>query len=120
MRKKARVDTQATSGLKAATSTDKDFTIHEEQLAETLAELSPLVERHRKGRGPKRKRCMSYMDKDVIEICSLGKAKGIENSGGVGISNGRRVLGESKNSAELTRERPFLEGIEEAAFGFSV
>lgn len=29
------------------------------------------------------------------------------------------MLGESKNSAELTRERPFLEVIEEAAFGFS-
>ena len=119
-RKKARVDIQATSGLKPATSTDKNFTIHEDQLAGTLAELSPLVERHRKGRGPKRERCMSYFDKDVIKIGSPGKPKGIENSGGVGISNGRRVLGESKNSTELTRERPFLEGIEEAAFGFSV
>ena len=119
-RKKARVDIQATSGLKPATSTDKGFTIHEDQLAGTLAELSPFVERHRKGRGPKRERCKSYFDKDVIEIGSPGNPKGIDNSDGVGISNGRQGLGESKNSAESTRETLFLEGIEEAAFGFSV
>lgn len=87
-RKKARVDAQATSGLKPATSTDKDITVHKDQLVGTLAELSPLVERHRKGRRPKRERCMSYFDKDVIEIGSPGKPKGTENSGGVGISNG--------------------------------
>lgn len=43
-----------------------DFTIHDE-LADALAELSPQVERHRKGRGPKRARCKDYFDDDVLE-----------------------------------------------------
>lgn len=44
----------------------RDFTIHEDKLAEALAQLSPDVERHRKGRGPKRERCMSYWDEDIL------------------------------------------------------
>lgn len=47
-----------------------DFTIHEDQIAEALAQLSPDVERHRKGRGPKRERCLSYWDQDILQPSS--------------------------------------------------
>jgi hypothetical protein len=63
---------------------------------------------------------MSYFDEDVIEIGSPGKLTGNEESDGVDKRKDRQVLGESKNSAELTREKPFLEGIEEAAFVFHI
>ncbi|KAL2037941.1 hypothetical protein N7G274_009416 [Stereocaulon virgatum] len=120
MRKRTRTANQTTSSVKPTTSTNKDFTIHDDQLAEALAELSPLVERHRKGRGPKRERCMSYFDEDVIEIGSPGKLIGDEESGSVHKSKDRQVLVESKNSAELTRGKPFLKGVEEAAFAFHI
>ena len=45
----------------------QDFTIHDDGLAAALAKLSPSVECHRKGRGPKRVRCASYWDMDVFE-----------------------------------------------------
>lgn len=117
MRKRTRTADQSTSFAKPGTSTEKDFTIYEDQLAGALAELSPLVERHRKGRGPKRERCMSYFDEDVIEIGSPDKVAGNQESGGCKRKD-RQVLGESENSAELTREKPFLKGFEQAAFVF--
>lgn len=48
----------------------RDFTIHGDDLAAALAKLSPSVEQHRKGRGPKRERCASYWDTDVLEPTS--------------------------------------------------
>lgn len=45
----------------------KDFTVREDRLAEALAQLSPDVERHRKGRRPKRERCISYWDEDILQ-----------------------------------------------------
>lgn len=33
---------------------------------------------------------------------------------------GRKVLGESKETAELTKEKPFVKEIEDAAFDFQV
>ena len=47
--------------------TPQDNTIRDESLAAALATLSPCVERHRKGQGPKRERCASFWDADVLE-----------------------------------------------------
>lgn len=52
---------------KSMRTSRRDFTIHEDDLAAALAKLSPSVEQHRKGRGPKRERCASYWDTDVLE-----------------------------------------------------
>ncbi len=67
-RKRARVDQMISSRAEGETSVAyRDFTIHEDQLAEALAQLSPDVARHRKGRGPQRERCMSYWDEDILQ-----------------------------------------------------
>ena len=67
-RKKARIDDIAPSRAGTDMPTARrDFTILEDQLSEALAQLSPDVERHRKGRGPKRERCMSYWDNDILQ-----------------------------------------------------
>lgn len=74
------------------------FTIYED---DDVAQLSPGVERHRKGRGPKRERCVSYWDEDVIGrgTCSVSAAAtgdvGEEKAGGlemVELRNGKHVL----------------------------
>lgn len=70
-RKRARFKGYATSRAEAEVPTaSNDFTIHEDQIAEALAQLSPDVERHRKGRGPKRERCLSYWDQDILQPSS--------------------------------------------------
>ena len=62
-RKRARVKGVAISRAETEMpNVRRDFTIHEDKLADALAQLSPDVERHRKGKGPKRERCMSYWD----------------------------------------------------------
>ncbi|KAF6233656.1 hypothetical protein HO173_008213 [Letharia columbiana] len=67
-RKRARVDGIASSSAETEMSTARrDFTIHEDQLAGALAQLSPDVDRHRRGRGPKRERCISYWDEDILQ-----------------------------------------------------
>lgn len=67
-REKARVEGTPTSRPETEVPIARmDFTIHEDQLAEALAQLSPDVERHRRGRGPKRERCMSYWDEDILQ-----------------------------------------------------
>ena len=67
-RKKPRLDDHSTHLAKRSQGSDrKIFTIHDDQLAEALSQLSPSVERHRKGRGPKRERCISYWDEDILQ-----------------------------------------------------
>ena len=68
-RKRPRVDGIVSSKVKAEMQiASKDFSIHEDQLPEALAQLSPDVERHRKGRGPRKERCTSYWDEDILQI----------------------------------------------------
>lgn len=55
-RKKARVCRDARPGPRKM---GRDFTIHDDQIADALAQLSPDVELRRKGRRPKRVRCLS-------------------------------------------------------------
>ena len=78
----------------------QDFTIHEDELSGALAELSPQVERYRKGRGPKRERRQSYLDEDVLDM------------------KNKVPLGESAQSAQLTKSQPFLGEAAHAAFNF--
>jgi hypothetical protein len=82
--------------------------------------LSPNVELHRKGRSPKKERCASYWDDDLwIGI-------GDEPDGAFGSEGedeprkGKKVLGVSGRSEELTREKPFVDQADGAPFGFRV
>ena len=117
-RKRARLDDNVINRSKTASKAGKDFTIHDDELVQALAELSPLVERHRKGCGPKRERCRSYFDEDFLENVSPGAYKDKENEDGIMLKNGTKVLGESKQSAELTKSKPFAEEARAAAFDF--
>ncbi len=97
------------------------FRIHEDDCAaETMPPLSPNVELHRKGRSPKKERCASYWDDDLwIGI-------GDEPDGAFGSEGedeprkGKKVLGVSGRSEELTREKPFVDQADGAPFGFRV
>ena len=89
-RKRLRADEIAANRAEVEMSTaHRDFTIHEDHINEALAQLSPDVERHRKGRGPKKERCMSYWDEDILQPSfidvnghgeSMGKAKVLRES----------------------------------------
>ena len=117
-RKRARLDDNVINNSKAASKAGKDFTIHDDELVQALAELSPLVERHRKGCGPKRERCRSYFDEDFVQDISLGAYGDKKNDNGIMLKNERKVLCESKQSAELTKSKPFAEEAGTASFDF--
>ena len=114
-RKKSRV-TGATNPNSAEFG--KDFTIHDDQLADALAQLSPDVELHRKGRRRKRERCVSYWDEDILPPSSPCLPS--DGSNHHPMRKGKRVLGESQQSAELTKEEPFVAEAENAQFDFQV
>ena len=100
-RKKARIN--ASPAAKPAIcchAAGKDFTIHGAQLAEALAQLSPDVERHRKGRGPRRERCMSYWDEDILPLGSSSLTVDMETNN-VAVRKGKNVLGDSQTKACL-------------------
>lgn len=115
-RKKARVSLEAKPDpLKSG----GDFTICDDQVADALAQLSPDVELRRKGRRPKRERCTSYWDEDILQPespCSPMKVD--ENA--VPVRDGRKILGESHLTLELTKVRPFVEGARDTAFDFQI
>lgn len=72
--------------------------------------LTPDVERYRKGRGPKRERCGSYWDEDILLRADVGE-EAEEREGG-------NVLCESANSRELIKEKGFVEGVDRVKFEF--
>lgn len=117
-RKRARLDDNVINNSKAASKASKDFTIHDDELVQALADLSPLVERHRKGCGPKRERCSSYFDEDFVQDVSSGTYRDKKSDGGIMLKNGTKMLGESRQSAELTKSKPFTEEAGPAAFDF--
>ena len=119
-RKRARLDDNVVSKSKAAPKAGKDFTIHDDELVQALAELSPLVERHRKGRGPKRERCGSYFDEDFMRDVSPGANRDKTSIESIMVKNGTKVLSESNQSAELTNSKPFVEEAGTAAFRFLI
>ncbi|MCJ1483749.1 hypothetical protein MMC06_003917 [Schaereria dolodes] len=84
-----------------------------------LPKLSPLVECHRKGRGPKRERCLSYFDEDILPelrqpLASVGGCDA--NIGGEEGKKGRRVLSGSEYRRTLTKQEALTEEAENAHF----
>ncbi|KAL8944254.1 MAG: hypothetical protein Q9216_000549 [Gyalolechia sp. 2 TL-2023] len=92
-------------------NSEQEIVIYEDESSGQLAELSPSVQRYRKGHGPKRKRCVSYWDTDILpELANLPREP-MEGHGQ------REVLGEL---TQLTRAKTFAEGVENAQFDFEV
>ncbi|MCJ1239153.1 hypothetical protein MMC14_007146 [Varicellaria rhodocarpa] len=110
-RQKPRTSPSSLPPVPNNTPVDKSaFGIQEDD--DELVELSPVVECHRKGQGPKRGRCLSYYDWDILlsqESAKKGTAK---------TTKGKNVLREVESSAELMRGVPFLEEAEDAEFEF--
>ena len=91
------------------------FDICEDDVVDSLIELSPHVERHRKGKGPKKERCPSYMDQDVLPECSPPRrcGRGGNMNRGLGTTGmktkgntsvGEKVLGENKRTVVFTEQ----------------
>ncbi|KAI4189527.1 MAG: hypothetical protein LQ346_005098 [Caloplaca aetnensis] len=73
---------------------DQDFIIYEDEASENRVELSPSVERFRKGRRPPRERSGSYWGQDILPgLKDLPKEmEDMEDMGEA--KNGRLVLGD--------------------------
>ncbi|KAL9591276.1 MAG: hypothetical protein Q9179_007886, partial [Wetmoreana sp. 5 TL-2023] len=90
---------------------DRSFTIYEDSPSDQLTELSPSVEKYRKGKGPKRDRCVSFYDDDILpELRSMPEDEDDEK-------DGREILGDLPS---LTKAKVFMEGVENAQFDFEV
>ena len=115
-RKKPRIDRIASSRAGAEVPTAcGDFTIHEDQVAKALAQLSPHVELHRKGRGPRRERCTSYWDEDILKPGSQCVPMDVDSYGEM-TGKGKLVLAETKQAVQLRAEKPFSKKAESASF----
>ncbi|KAI4157395.1 MAG: hypothetical protein L6R39_000677 [Caloplaca ligustica] len=88
---------------------DHGFVIYEDGASDQSMELSPSVERYRKGRRPQRERCMSYWDEDILS--SPRDFPKREDRG----KGGRQVLGDLPS---LTKAKCFIKDAEEAQFDF--
>ena len=117
-RKRARVDgTTSSRGGAEMPTPRRDFTIHEDQVAEALAQLSPDVERHRKGRGPRRERCVSYWDEDILRP-GLQSVPMDVDGGGETTRKGKEVLGGSEQADGSGSGKLFPEEVGSASFRF--
>lgn len=123
---------------KLARRTNMDPTVEslDDRRAAQSTGLSPDVERHRKGRGPKRGRCPSYWDTDIMngDAGTRSVVKGHDanenehndksgeqdGKGGDGgfTWDGRKILGECERNGEAAQPEKVLEA-EEAASLFS-
>ena len=125
-REKSRVDDIASSsaGVEMPTA-HRDFTINEDHISEALAQLSPDVERHRKGRGPKKERCMSYWDEDILQTSP------IDLNGHGEMTGEAKALRESKQAVRSTTSTLGLQAFDStldvqhlelqlAAYGYAV
>lgn len=93
---------------------DGSFEIYEDETCEEVLELSPSVQQYRRGRGPKRERCMSYWDNDIVPSAIAGT----EKKRGEGTERvARQVLGDIP---ALTKAKGFVQGAENAKFDFEV
>ena len=87
-----------------------EFDFCEDEQPTGLVELSPHVERHRKGKGPKKERCPSYMDQDVLPEFSptreLGKGKAVrgrKDNVKVDTKKGKKALRGNARTVRLTK-----------------
>lgn len=87
------------------------FVIYEDEASDKFVELSPSVERYRKGRGPQRQRCMSYWDEDILPTLKDLPEKENREMGA------RQVLGDLPS---LTKAKGFVEGVEKVIFDFKI
>ncbi|KAL9015001.1 MAG: hypothetical protein Q9173_000356 [Seirophora scorigena] len=110
-RKKARI---SPSKGTPPTGQDGSFEIYEDETCEEVVELSPSVQQYRRGRGPKRERCMSYWDNDIVPNAIAGTEK---KSGEGREKVARQVLGDIP---ALTKAKGFVQGVENATFDFEV
>ncbi|KAL8691041.1 MAG: hypothetical protein Q9218_003643 [Villophora microphyllina] len=95
----------------ALASKSQDFIINEDGPYDELAELSPNVVTHRKGKRPKRDRCLRYWNEGVLqENVDTPPNKETENSG-------RELFQELPSS---TKAKGSMDGVEKAGFGFTV
>lgn len=69
-------------------------------------QLRPEVEKHRKGKGPKRERCVSYWDEDIIGRGTVGVTAGTHEGDGNGGGDQQAALGEEgKGGLEMVEMR---------------
>ncbi len=97
----------------------RDFTICDDQVADALTQLSPDIELRRKGRRPKRERCTSYWDEDILQPESPGLPMNVDENAAP-VRKGRKVLGESQRGFELMKEKSFVKEAGDSAFGFRI
>ncbi|KAL8972502.1 MAG: hypothetical protein Q9183_000513 [Haloplaca sp. 2 TL-2023] len=86
-----------------------DFEIYDDGSTDRLTNLSPSVELFRKGHRPKRDRCTSYWDEDILPELKQSTEKVTKGT------SGRQVL---SDLPELTKAKVFMEGVENAQFSF--
>ena len=112
--KAVRSNTEATVEVNKKKNQSK-FDICEDDVADSLMELSPHVECHRKGKGPKKERCPSYMDQDVLPGCSPSRRCGRQGNMNNGLGKmkvkakgntcvGKKVLGENIRNVVFTEQ----------------
>ncbi len=87
----------------------EEFDIYDE-VCEEMKVLTPGVKRYRRGKGPKRERCSSYWDEDILLRADVGEEAEERE--------GEKVLCESVASRELIREKGFVEGVGRVMFEF--
>ncbi|KAL9017405.1 MAG: hypothetical protein Q9185_005283 [Variospora sp. 1 TL-2023] len=93
---------------------DGSFEICEDAIAEKAVALSHSVQQHRKNRGPKRKRCISYWDNDILPHAITAAEKKS------GESEERVVRPVLEDIPALTKAKGFVEGVENGKFDFEV
>ena len=117
-RKKFRISEDVSTPSKSERITSQDYTIRDDDLAAALATLSPSVERHRKGRGPKRERCTSFWDKDILEPNSPAyptrQLSEATDGNAKPLRNGKRILAETAQDQVTQYEESLLREEEEA------
>ncbi|KAL8881300.1 MAG: hypothetical protein Q9192_007824 [Flavoplaca navasiana] len=94
-----------------ANPNNEQFDIYADESSDEMIELSPTVEKYRKGRRPKRGRCISYWDHDVLPGLTgrIGASREDDSH--------RQPLQELP---ELTGAKGFVVGVENADFDFNV
>lgn len=100
----------------------------DEEEGAPVKELSPHVERYRKGYGPQQRRRPSYWDRDILRARANGEGDGDDgdDEATVGknkgkrwdnIGDGRKVMGKSEHIEDLTKPKMLVGGGENVKLG---